>query len=132
MMARFAAAATGYTRNVKIFNNVITEGLSGGVGFYTEDDLTGVFADIKIPNNTIADNPGGGVHAISGGFEGLNVIRNNIFAGRGRVTCVATPASSSSTTTCSCPSPAPPRRAIPCSSSTAPARTCDSPPVRRR
>ncbi len=84
MMARFAAEASGRTRNVKIFNNVITDGLNGGIGFYTEDEAAGIFVDIKILNNSVVDNPGGGLHVISGGFEGSNVIRNNIFAGNGK------------------------------------------------
>jgi hypothetical protein len=84
MMARFAAEASGRTRNVKIFNNLITDGLNGGIGFYTEDEANGIFVDIKILNNTVVDNPGGGLNVVSGGFEGLNVIRNNIFAGNGK------------------------------------------------
>jgi parallel beta-helix repeat protein len=84
MMERFAAVASGRTQNVKIFNNAITDGLNGGIGFWTPASAAGVFVDIKILNNTVVDNPGGGLHVISGGFEGLNVIRNNIFAGNGK------------------------------------------------
>ena len=84
MMERFSAVASGRTTNIKIFNNVITDGLNGGIGYWIPAGTSGVFVDTKILNNTIVDNPGGGLKVIRGGFEGLNVIRNNIFAGNGQ------------------------------------------------
>ncbi|MGI5133117.1 right-handed parallel beta-helix repeat-containing protein [Pseudonocardia sp. CA-107938] len=83
MMARFNAEASGRTTNVTIFNNLITDGLNGGIGYWTPAGNPGVFVDTKILNNTVVDNPGGGLKVIRGGFEGINLIRNNIFAGNG-------------------------------------------------